>query len=346
MHARDKAVLRLSIGLGLASALAYGFALPVPYVSCILAVIVLSKPGPPLPLVKGLIVALLLAGFVLAGVLMVPLLEHFAFTGVLVTAVVVFGLIYSGQVKGSPLTIVLVISFALIPVAGVAEQMLVSLLSVSLAVGFAVGTLVSGVSALLFPDTAEAGPQGKERPPPDHTQARWIALRTTVIVMPVFVLALINTSYLAAVMKTVTLGQQASELTARSAGRELVGSTLMGAFVALAVWSGLSLWPTLWMLILWLMSAALWTGSGMLRTRTTRFSPSFWSNALITALILLGPAIEDSASGKSVLLGSAMRTSLFVGVALYAWATMWLIERWRASRKPPRPALSTEGEVA
>jgi hypothetical protein len=347
MHARDKAVLRLSLGLGLASALAYGFALPVPYVSCILAVIVLSKPGPPLPLVKGLVVALLLAGFVLAGVLMVPVLEHFAFTGVLLTALVVFGLIYSGQVKGSPLTIVLVISFALIPVAGVAEQMLVSLLSVSLAVGFAVGTLVSGVSARLFPDPVDPNQVAKERPAPDHTQARWIALRTMVIVMPVFVLALANPSaYLAAVMKTVTLGQQASELDARSAGKELIGSTLMGAFVAFAVWGGLSMWASLWMLVLWLMAAALWTGSGMLGTRKTRFSPSFWSNALVTALILLGPAIEDSASGKSVLLGSAMRTSLFVGVALYAWAIIWLLERWRRSRQPSPATVSPQGEVA
>jgi hypothetical protein len=63
--------------------------------------------------------------------------------------------------------------------------------------------------------------------------------------------------------------------------------------------------------------------------------PSFWSNALITSLILLGPAIEDSASGKSVLKGAAMRVSLFVGVALYAWATVWVLERWRARR--PRP---------
>ena len=70
------------------------------------------------------------------------------------------------------------------------------------------------------------------------------------------------------------------------------------------------------------------------------------TSALITALdaspytrplaILLGPAIEDSASGKSVLQGAAMRTSLFVGVALYAWATVWVLERWRA--RQPRAA--------
>jgi hypothetical protein len=35
-------------------------------------------------------------------------------------------------------------------------------------------------------------------------------------------------------------------------------------------------------------------------------------------------AIEDSASGKDVLTASVMRVALFVGVALYAWAAVWL----------------------
>jgi FtsH-binding integral membrane protein len=98
------------------------------------------------------------------------------------------------------------------------------------------------------------------------------------------------------------------------------------------LWLGLSLLPNLWMLMLWMMAAALWTGSGIFGARATAFRPSFWSNALITALILVGPAIEDSASGKSVLEASAVRTCLFVGVALYAWATVWALERWRTSK--------------
>jgi len=154
--------------------------------------------------------------------------------------------------------------------------------------------------------------------------------------MPVFVLALTNPSfYMAAIMKTVALSQQAGETDALHAGRELVGSTLMGALIALAVWLGLSLWPSLWMLMLWMMAAALWAGSALFGARRTTFRPSFWSNALITSLILLGPAIEDSANGKSVLEGGVMRVSLFIGVALYAWATVWVLERWRARR--PRP---------
>ncbi|MGJ7512713.1 DUF2955 domain-containing protein, partial [Variovorax sp. GT1P44] len=118
---------------------------------------------------------------------------------------------------------------------------------------------------------------------------------------------------------------------ARSAGRELVGSTFMGALMAALLWFGLTLRPNLWMLILWMAAAALWAGARLFGVKATSFAPTFWSNALVTMLILLGPAIEDSANGKDVYTASAIRVGLFVGVALYAWATVWVLERWRAS---------------
>ena len=34
----------------------------------------------------------------------------------------------------------------------------------------------------------------------------------------------------------------------------------MASATAAAVWLGLSLWPTLWMLILWMMAVACWAG--------------------------------------------------------------------------------------
>lgn len=335
MQRADKATLRLATGLGLAVLIAYGGALPLPFVVCVMAVLVLCKPGPPLPLLKGAVAALLLAALVAAGVVMVPLLEHYAFAGVLLTAVLLYGIFLAGLLSGSPLTMILVIAFTLIPVAGVADQALIGMLSVTLAVGIAVGVLVASVSNALFPDAPDAAAGSRPAPRPPADAARRIALRAVLIVMPVFILALTNPAlYLAAILKTVALSQQAGETDARHAGRELVGSTLMGALLAALLWFGLSLLPNLWMLVLWLTAAGLWTGSGIFGTRRTAFRPSFWSNALITTLILLGPAIEDSASGKSVLEASLVRCALFVAVALYAWAMLWLFERWQVVRGP------------
>ena len=328
MHRADKAVLRLAIGLGLATSIAYGFALPLPFAVCVLAVLQLCKLEPPKPFIKGAVAGLVVAGLLIAGVLMVPLLEHYPVTGLALTAVVLFVVFFAGARSGSPVTVILVIAFTIIPVAGVAEQALATVLAQAFGFGLVIGALVNGISHAFFPD------QGPAMPAPARAgadAARWHALQATLVVMPVFVIALTNPAlYLAAIMKTVMLGQQAGHTKARSAGRELVGSTLMGAVMAAVVWAGLSLLPNLWMLTLWITAAAFWAGARIFRVKPTSYPPSFWVNALVTMLILLGPAIEDAAVGKDPYAASATRVTLFIAIALYAWATVWVLERWRA----------------
>ena len=337
----DKANLRLAVGLGLAVLIAYGAALPVPFAVCVMVVIFLCKPGPPMSLAKGIVTALVLAAVLTGGILMVPVLENYAFTGIMLTAAVLYGVFLLGVHGSGAITIILALAFVLMPVAGVAEQAIVSMLAVTLAIGVLLGVFVGGLSHALFPDPSTLPRVQPAALPLRNESAHWMALRATLIVMPVFVLALTNPSlYVATIMKTVALSQQAEETSAGDAGRELVGSTLMGALLATVLWVGLSLLPNLWMLMLWMMLAALWTGARMFGVRRSTHSPSFWSNALITALILFGPAIEDSVNGKSVLQASLVRTALFVAVALYAWGTIYALERWRNTRLRHRAFLT------
>jgi uncharacterized membrane protein YccC len=181
----DKAVLRLAVGLGLAVLIAYGLALPLPHVVCLMAILVLCKPGPPLPPAKGAVIALLLAGLLVSGVLMVPLLENYALAGVLLTGVILYALFFFGIRTGNPLTMILVVSFTLIPVAGVAEQALVTALSVTLAVG---GSRSAAWSAAFrtrsFPirrsrprTTAKAPPPAARRRAGSPCAARWSCCR-------------------------------------------------------------------------------------------------------------------------------------------------------------------------
>jgi hypothetical protein len=336
MDRADKAVLRLGVGVGLSALIAYGLALPAPFVVCVLTVLLLCKPGPPIPFLKGAVMGFVIAALLVVGVLMVPILENYAVTGVMLTGALLYAVFFAGARSANPLTIFLVIAITFIPVAGVAEQALATGLALAVGVGLGTGVLVSGVSHAFSPDAP--APAQVAAPPAavSPETASWSALQATLVVMPVFVLALTNPAfYLAAIMKTVTLGQQAGATNAQSAGRELVGSTLMGAWMAALVWFGLTLRPNLWMLILWMVAAALWAGAKLFGVRPTSFAPSFWANALATMLILLGPAIEDSANGKDVYAASVVRVTLFVGVALYAWATVWALERWRASRSKP-----------
>ena len=204
------------------------------------------------------------------------------------------------------------------------------------------------MSHAFFPDPPAPAGRGRRRRAPDRETAALDRLRATLIVMPVFVLALTNPSfYLAAIMKTVALGQQAGETDARSAGRELVGSTLMGALIALAVWLGLSLWPSLWMLMLWLMAAALWAGSALFGARRTRFRPSFWSNALITVADPARPGDRGQRQRQE----RARRRRRCAPACSSAsrsmpGRTIWLLERWRARRPPAARRYPVEGGTA
>jgi hypothetical protein len=333
MNPADKAVLRLALGLGLAVLCAYGLALPLPWAVCVMAVLLLFKPGPPVPVLKGLVMGAVIAMVVGAGVLMVPVLEHYALAGVALTGALLYAVFRAGGGGGGAQTTILAIALAIVPVAGVAEQALALRLGTTLALGIAIGALAGSLSHILFPDAPVRAPTpAPARAPEDEEKAGRIALQATLVVMPVFVLALANPSfYLAAVMKAVLLGQQAGASRARTAGRALVGSTLMGAGMAALLWLGLSLLPNLFMLTLWLMAAALWAGARLFGVRQSAWPPSFWSNALVTMLILLGAAIEDSVNGEDVLRASAVRVTLFVAVALYAWSMVWVLERWRSA---------------
>jgi hypothetical protein len=282
---------------------------------------------------------------------MVPILEHYAMAGVMLTTALLYALFFTrARIANplttnplSPMTTIGVVAVTLIPALGVAEQALAFGVINALVAGLLIGLLVNVASHALFPNppgTSGAKPTGGLL---DPQTARWMALRATVVVMPMYLLALTNPSFYAAtVMKTVALAQQASTLSARSAGKILVGSTLAGAAMALAVWIGLSLHPNLWMLTLWLTAVGLWAGARLFGARPTSWPPAFWRDALITMMILLGPAIEDSANGNDPYRASAIRVALFIGVTLYAWASMWVLERWReavAHRKAAGPAL-------
>ncbi|MFC5707878.1 DUF2955 domain-containing protein [Aeromonas eucrenophila] len=333
MHNADRAVLRIGTGIALATLICYGLALPMPHLGVIMAWVVLCKPGEALGLKKGVAGALLLMGVMIGGVLLVPLLTHYALAAVLLVCLLLYLLMQQAMAGKGASAMLLIMAITVIPVAGLIEQVLAIAIAQMMAVGILVGTLVNRLAHALFPPQPVTDAVARPLPPPPEHPER-LALRAVAIVLPVWLLALGNPAfYIPAVMKTVTLAQQSGSLTARQAGRELVLSTLMGALIAFVLWLGLSLWPSLLMLVLLLALMTLWLARRLVRLVAGRFPPSFWSNAWITALILFGPAIEDSATGKDVWLAAAMRCGLYLLVAGYGWLCMLLLEQcWPAGR--------------
>ena len=76
MERADKAVLRLGSEWACPWRSPGERALEAAFMAPVMTMMLLCKPGPPIPLVKGAVLGLVIAALLLAGVLMVPLLEH------------------------------------------------------------------------------------------------------------------------------------------------------------------------------------------------------------------------------------------------------------------------------
>ena len=325
---RDQRALRLATGTALCLAISFAAGLPIPFISPVLAVLLLTALNRALTLKAGLVLALVAMLTTGVGLVLIPVLRYYPFPGVLIVGTCLFLAFRFGLQGGNVLIVTfLVIGLTMISAAGVAEFDLAATVIGALVKGLLLAIAVVAVSHALFPEPANL-PSPPVGPVPSPEESARVALRATLIVLPTFLLALIDpASYLPIILKAVGLGQQSSTTNARHAGRELVGSTLLGGLLAVLFWCALSLFVHVWMFFLWMLLFGLVLARKLYALSRTRFSPGFWVNTLITLIILLGQSVQDSAAGKDVYTAFAVRMSLFIVVTLYAVLMVHLLEQ-------------------
>ncbi|MEJ8863353.1 DUF2955 domain-containing protein [Pseudomonas jessenii] len=330
---RGQRALRLSFGTALCLAASFGLALPIPFLSPMLALMMLAAMNRPLPFKASLGLILILMLTTGTGLLLIPLLRYYPFSGVLLVGLCLFLAFGYGLRGGNPLVATfLVVGLTLISSAGTAEFALALEVIVALVKGLFLAVTTLTISHWLFPDPASA-PAAKPGPSLTPTESGWLALRATLVVLPTFLLAMIDpASYLPIIMKAVSLGQQSCATSARTAGQELLGSTLLGGLMAILFWCALSLFVNLWMFFLWMLLFGLLVARKLYGVAMTRQPPSFWLNSLATLIILLGQSVQDSAAGKDVYTAFAIRMGLFILVTLYACVMVHLLDMRRERR--------------
>jgi hypothetical protein len=338
-------VFRLSLTVALALAAAYAIPLDLPYLAPIFAFMLTAAPKPPMGF-KGMLGLMLLLSLTLGvGLLLLPVLIHYPLTGLLLVFIGLFAsnFLSLNLGKGAAATL-LTAGITMISAAGTLSQAVASSIIDAMVLGVGVAVVCQWLVYPLFPENeADTAPPA---PAASNADSNWLALRATLIVFPSFLLVLVNpAAYLPIIMKSVMLGQQASVLDARHAGKELLGSTLMAGVFAVVLWSGLSMAPGLWMFFLWTLLLAIFMAGKFYAVLATRYPPSYWQNVLVTMLILLGPAVEDSANGKDVGKAFTVRMGLFVLVTLYAWLALVFLEWLRDRRRARNVALPTLGVI-
>jgi hypothetical protein len=276
-----------------------------------------------------------------SGLLLVPLLRHYAFAGVALVGLLLFLAFRYGLRGGNNLVATfLVAGLTMISAAGTADfQMAVTVVG-ALVKGLLQAVLIAALAHGLFPEAAGARPPPTARAMPAD-RAMILALRAALVVMPAWLLAMTDpASYMPIIMKSVSLGRQSCTTTARNAARELIGSTVCGGLLAIVFWFALKLAVDLWMFFLWMLLFGLLVGRKLYGLASTRYSPGFWLNSLVTMIILLGQSVQDSVAGKDVYTAFAVRMGLFIAVTLYACLMLMLFDR-PLGRTPP---VASDGE--
>jgi hypothetical protein len=323
---------RLAAVVALALALAYGLAMPMPFFAPLFALLLTATPAPPMGLKALLGLALVVIVTLGVGLLLTPLLDKYLVPAVLIIAAGLYLSTYvSIGLRKGLVGSLLAMGLTLIPAAGLVEYALAVTVVQALLIGIGIAVLSQWIVHPFFPeDPRTAKPQAQK--PADAVDTTWIALRSVAIVLPPVLLAFSNPSlYMPLIMKSVLLSQQASEVSARTAGRELVGATFLAGLFAILFWFALKLAPNLWMFFLLMLLAGIYFAGKLYGVLRSRYSPSFWSDVVVNLLIMLGPAVEDSATGKDVYRAFAVRFALFIVVTLYAWAAIALLE-WLRGR--------------
>ena len=321
--------LRVATGTALCLAVSFALDLPIPVVGPVFAVFLLATQNRPLSFKAGIAFALVVALTTGSGLLLVPLLRHYAFAGVMITGLMLFLAFRYGLRGGNNLVATfLVAGLTMISAAGTADFQLAVTVVGALVQGLVLAVVVSAVVHRLFPEPMSARRQPAAPVMPNDLAVR-VALRAALVVMPVYLLAMTDpASYMPIIMKSVSLGRQSCTTSARSAARDLIGSTLLGGLLAVAFWFALRLFVDLWMFFLWMLLFGLLVGRKLYRISPTRYSPGFWLNSLVTMIILLGQSVQDSVAGKDVYSAFAVRMGLFLAVTLYACLTLQLFDRY------------------
>jgi len=338
IHARR--VFRLALTVALSLAAGYALNLSIPFIAPIFAFMLCAPPAAPMGL-KGLLgLTVLVVTTLGTGLFLVPVIDYFPVAAIMIIGVGIFFSNYIAiNLNKNLVGLFLTVGITLISAAGTLDYAVSYLVINAMVMGIVVAVASQWLVYPLFPEqVAVAAPHEAAIIDSD----KWIALRATMIVLPVFLLVLTNPgAYLPILMKGTALAQEASVTRAKDAGRELLGSTFLGGALAILFWFALGLSVTLWMFFLWMLIFGIYISAKIYGVLPSRMTMTFWLNVAVTMLILLGSAVGDTANGKDVYEAFAVRMGLFICVTLYAWLAIALLERWHSGSANLQQRLAT-----
>jgi hypothetical protein len=332
-------ILRLAAGTGLSMWVSQAVAWDLSFIAPVMTMFILALPLPALTLKMGIKFLAAMSLSMYASLLLLPWLLDYPLVGLLLLVLALFRSFYFTARGGSPVlgtfvTVGIALSTAVGSVSVDATLMLIS----GMLMNASIGIVFVWIAHALVPDSiaggfpAPPGAKPQDAPGPDLAEARWSAYRSLLIVFPIalwFMLSGGSTSYVPVMIKVASMGQQATNEGARLAGRSLIVSTIIGGVGAIIGWNVLGIVPELMMYALLIALGALIFGPKIFQGKGMHPDAATWSYGYLTMIVILAPAVMDSASGSSADVAFWSRLLMFALATLYGVAAVYVVDAFR-----------------
>ncbi len=320
----SRRILRLALGTSLAMLSSQVAGGPMSFITAVFAFVFLSLPlpRPSIKFAVGFVLILSVSFF--GGALIVPFLEHYRWTGILLFVVALFHSFYF-TAKGGPAALGTLATIGLTLAAAVGTVSVDALLGIArtIIIGAAAGMLFVWLAHALLPDPPPdpASIRNRPAPPPvDLRSARLRAMRSMLIVLPLALFLMFSgssVSYAVVMIKVATMGQQANVASSRAIGRSLIASTMIGGIGAIIAWQILSIRPALSIYILLIALSLLVAGPKIFQGAGMHPKAGTWSYGVLTMIIVLAPSVMDGAGSDGASSAFYSRLLLFFVIAVY-----------------------------
>lgn len=312
---------------------------PLGFIAPLFTVMLLSLPLPPLGLKKSIVFVLALMAPMVGGLALLPLLHHARWAGIILVALALFYSFLFTTRGGNPLVgMFMTVGLTVVVTIGSVNMDVLILLIEVLGVCAAVGMIFVSIAHVLLPDPPREGPAPTPPAPTkaDPREAARQAFRGWVVVFPLALLFMFmsaSPSYTVVMIKAASMGQQANAEDSRAMGRSLLESTVWGGLGAVTIWQLLAFWPSLLFYSLLFALACLLFGRGIFQGPGMHPKSTEFSYALLTLLIILGPAVGSDAGDANAAFYT--RLALILGVAVYGTAAVAVFDRFFGKARIP-----------
>ena len=336
-------ILRLALGTAVSLWFSQAVGWPMSFIAPVITMFVLALPFPAPKLKAGIGLILVLMLSLYGGLLLLPSLLNQPMVGVILLIVALYWSFYFTAKGGSAaLGTFATVGIAVSTAIGTVNLDAVLAIVSGVSFGAAVGVLFVWVAHAMMPDsraiTDDSAPAAKPPAPPkpDLSEARWSAFRSLMIVLPVALLFLFSsasTAYVPVMIKTASMGQQATNSDTRKAGKSLLMSTAIGGIGAIIGWQILRITPSLTIYTLIILIAGLLMGPKIFKGKGMHPHAATWSYAYLTMIVILAPAVMDGAGGGPAGMKFWQRLLMFAGTTVYAVGTVYIFDAFTASRR-------------